>query len=1238
MGRQHDIRFTGNFKQNVPTNILAAVPDEYDVLFKTAPFEHNLPLGMDVNEAMNLDDKNLEEKAALCFPIGSVWQRKEFERKLTHFCTASDFNFSWTCDSNTSFQCSKYGNPRPKKGEKISAKEKNTMKCGCTWRIITSNLWTFPPKKEGGQQQKWFTTPPDEETKNSMFIVVKELPKQPHNHPGDKTTYQDTLKKGGHVSRAIGEDSAMVRNCLLILRNRGGLSNRDIQTLGRVSTPSCVVWDNDRCSNWRKKMVRLSMSLKPEQYETQKAFEASFMSSEIQKMFKDDIGDAEFTDIVNKRAKEELSKFYNERFQRLDPETQESEIDAWFNRMKEMDPFFDYELMLNDQKEIIGVAWMTGQMRCDLEDLGDYLMLDMMKKETNTSLFLYASIVLHRADQSLCVACEALLLNESLPTYKFLCDATFNMAFEIKKEDVDIIAGDEFLDQDKIRDVLGFPNAKFIFDQFHLIQVNLRKKFAGTMLFELLESQIYKWINATTEPDFIDQFGNLKKQMENHGCTASQINAIKDLNLKKDHFAWYKLRSYKGTLRRKGNSGSESNHASVVRCLNSNALLEIPVMFSTLSNRQLHFNFRSKQNYESSKRLLDFENNQTQIPILMNASECIDGRTLNYHGYKLLEDQYNLSNHLSYKEDEDGNLIFDDGIILEKNKPCKCEYRMADKIQCCHEIKRSGVFDLQCFARRYIYHNRPWERSIPRNGVDKESLGNCDFNPSNAPSNKTAGLSTEERSDSDNLVYEEESSVLLTKFSYHEMMDLTKNLVTALTNRPREFKKRVCATIFAMTQLAKSDTMNTNSELDSLWNSYLHTEQEHLRSSKTTDPPKKSRSFSVTKKRIKFGTEYTNGSTGLGKGRRRSLNSREEPKDAQQVKKSKKDCSFCNNPTCTSKTTKNCPILLKHGGTVIARYSNYEKNQPNQNLLDSLLRCKICMPTDNEYTLKGTFDGNSQKHTRHFILHSVHWRKRLCTEHANDPNNVDVLVTAIDFQGNINDDCRKRLAPYIEFQRFVLLRAEKNRFIIDRREFDQVNDHDRSRMVPAIEKNVMVPTLSRGNQAPNARIDERNTNESSQIVATTTNNGAMPFPSQDNQALSAGNMQALATTMHDMQFPMPGLSQGVPLSQPNGLSQGVPLSQPNGLSQGVPLSQPNGLSQGVPIFQPNGLSQGVPIFQLNGQVSMHGHQHFTAQGYQFPCWPQGYASGNGSFNGRGSYSYDCNHQSQNDPKEKEFDM
>ncbi|GFH44179.1 predicted protein [Chaetoceros tenuissimus] len=204
MVREHSIKFTGVHGHKVPTDILDAIPDVEDVLFKSKFFENEPPEGMDVNEAMNLEGKTLEQKAECCFPPGSVWERKEFERKFTHFCTASDFKFSWVCDSSTSFQCTMFGNPREKKGEKDPYKKKNTIKCGCSWRIITCNLWTYPAKKEGGERRKWLSSPPDEEAKNSMYIAVTSVPKDPHNHAGDKTTYKKVLKKVAHLSRSIG--------------------------------------------------------------------------------------------------------------------------------------------------------------------------------------------------------------------------------------------------------------------------------------------------------------------------------------------------------------------------------------------------------------------------------------------------------------------------------------------------------------------------------------------------------------------------------------------------------------------------------------------------------------------------------------------------------------------------------------------------------------------------------------------------------------------------------------------------------------------------------------------------------------------------------------------------------------------------------------------------------------------------------------------------------------------------
>lgn len=160
--------------------------------------------------------------------------------------------------------------------------------------------------------------------------------------------------------------------------------------------------------------------------------------------------------------------------------------------------------------------------------------------------------------------------------------------------------------------------------------------------------------------------------------------------------------------------------------------------------------------------------------------------------------------------------------------------------------------------------------------------------------------------DSDNLELEEESSFLVTDFSYHQMMDLTKNMVTAINHRSCEFKKRACAAIFGITQLAKSDMVNITTGLNSLWESYLHTEQEHLNSSKTADLQRKSKSFAIKNTRILFAQEVSNGSSGLKRG---------TPKG----KKSKIPCGFRKNPTCTSNIVKQCPKLSEYDGIVTLR-------------------------------------------------------------------------------------------------------------------------------------------------------------------------------------------------------------------------------------------------------------------------------------------------------------------------------
>ena len=87
-------------------------------------------------------------------------------------------------------------------------------------------------------------------------------------------------------------------------------------------------------------------------------------------------------------------------------------------------------------------------------------------------------------------------------------------------------------------------------------------------------------------------------------------------------------------------------------------------------------------------------------------------------------------------------------------------------------------------------------------------------------------------------------------------------------------------------------------------------------------------------------------------------------------------------------------------------------------------------------------------------------------------------------------------------QTFVLMRAERTRFVIDRR-----------------------------------GEDEENAVERSQIAGIIANNEFMQFASQGNHTLNAGSVKALPNTTYVPQLAMAGLSQD--------MGQAFPISQPN---------------------------------------------------------------------------------------------
>ena len=94
--------------------------------------------------------------------------------------------------------------------------------------------------------------------------------------------------------------------------------------------------------------------------------------------------------------------------------------------------------------------------------------------------------------------------------------------------------------------------------------------FKGTSHFQKLERFIYQLFDSQSKNDFELTFGTILKEMRVLNCDTKQIQYVMLLKERRKEFAHYELRKLKGTIGRKGNASSESNHASVLSNLGRN--------------------------------------------------------------------------------------------------------------------------------------------------------------------------------------------------------------------------------------------------------------------------------------------------------------------------------------------------------------------------------------------------------------------------------------------------------------------------------------------------------------------------------------------------------------------------------------------------------------------------------------------------------------------------------------------
>ena len=405
---------------------------------------------------------------------------------------------------------------------------------------------------------------------------------------------------------------------------------------------------------------------------------------------------------------------------------------------------FSYKVLTQTsglKKDLLGIIWMTATMRRNFELFGSFISLDMMKRGLNKMLFPYTAVTMLDESTNICLACEGIVIGELDEMYK--AQANFLMEFAPGRplDRVLVVAGDGFFDNDSIHK-MGFVNANFIHDQWHLFDSGLSKNL-GKAGFLLLKKHLRAMIQSDSVEDF-DQVVDLgvrliKSEAKIDGQLLSKFLAFAK---RRKHYSNYCLCKLPGNRERHGSGISESNNSSLLSYLNDGKkgvndynmhahefcrdVLGRQSNHVNLTNQRL-FNMHMKLKVEL--RVLSSEPRTTNNDILIKAAS-----KLNLPTYQRFKTAVERGHEYSWTKstDNDTNVIYVQSLRRTDAPPrrlclngsfrCDCKERVSYLEMCVHEICcfgfREDMFEPWHFKRERVQGSmigwiRPEDDELP---------------------------------------------------------------------------------------------------------------------------------------------------------------------------------------------------------------------------------------------------------------------------------------------------------------------------------------------------------------------------------------------------------------------------------------------------------------------------------------------------------------------------------------------
>jgi hypothetical protein len=212
--------------------------------------------------------------------------------------------------------------------------------------------------------------------------------------------------------------------------------------------------------------------------------------------------------------------------------------------LKKEDSRFDYRIAKDKFGATCGYCWQTPTMRADLEQYGDVLFLDAMKRQQNSVYWPYIGPVVIDGDKKVLVVAESIVCTERLESYHFVLESVFSMSPGFDKSSIRMIFGDGIMGQ-SLLERLGIASTCHLgYDAYHLFNKDWPDHFGK--LWHRVQDNFQGLLYAADQEQFDNHIVEIKGHLVAHPRHLDYLQ--REVLDHQRNFASHHIRAVKGKL------------------------------------------------------------------------------------------------------------------------------------------------------------------------------------------------------------------------------------------------------------------------------------------------------------------------------------------------------------------------------------------------------------------------------------------------------------------------------------------------------------------------------------------------------------------------------------------------------------------------------------------------------------------------------------------------------------------